>query len=560
MASAAGHRHPQCHVLNIFFDNHDSSALTVLVNDVRFHIVADASRLKAETGPGVKLAKEYRQLLAAVKQEENDSTTRPCSKQNLRGRGRDSNSQDSGHGTGDEQDPDDEQDSAVDVNSPSKKSSILQEAGEDPEKALNNWLLTPFGTIFDKHAPKFAQREELSLQEWYERPTMFFNLDIEDGELKATEVKTSRTLEKRMVDLTPKMYLPKYIREINIPWYPAKDITVLDDSDDPAPYHPTRVRIGGETFFIKMVDPMQPSPTKREIGLMKKVERLGLHKKLRVPLVKGLVGFQDSKTEMIGFLQTNIEDATPLTHMFGDEVPQRKRDKWAKESERVKEVLHENGIVWGDAKADNFMIDKNDDLWIIDFGGSYTAGWVDPELMETVEGDDMGVGRIVNALHDPNANTWDAEDDKMLPFQPVEEKRLPMEKASKAAGKKRKADEVAQAAEKDVRAQADAGNEQSPPSKRARKEKTSNSVPHEAAAEGVAEEPDDGEGAPAAGNNDDNERQRHYCVCNELSSGDMVGCDNHDCHRQWFHFGCVGLNSAPKLKHWYCDDCKEDSS
>lgn len=131
----------------------------------------------------------------------------------------------------------------------------------------------------------------------------------------------------------------------------------------------------------------------------------------------------------------------------------------------------------GQAKADNLMVDKNDDLWIIDFGGSYTAGWVDPELMETVEGDDMGVDRIVNALHDPNANTWDAEEDKTLPFQPVEEKALPMEKVSNVAGKKRKEEDVAQAAEEDVRAQADVGNEQSPLSKRARKGKTSNPVP-----------------------------------------------------------------------------------
>lgn len=547
-------------MLNFFFDKHDSSALTVLVNDVRFHIVADASRLKAETGPDAKVAREYRQLLAAVKQKEDDSITRPCSKENLRGRSHDSNSEDSGHGTGDEQEPEDERDSAIDVNSPSKKPSILQQARDDPDKALNNWMLSPFGPIFDKHAPESEQREEISLQEWYDRPTMFFNLEIGQGRLRATGVEASANLEKRMVDITPKMYLPKYIREMDIPWYPAEDVTVLDDSDDPAPYHPTRVRVGEETFFVKMVDPTQPSPTKREIGLMKKAEKLGLHKKLRVPLVKGLVGFRDSKTEMMGFLQTNIEEATPLTHMFDDEIPQRKRDKWAKESERMKEVLHENGIVWGDAKADNFMVDKNDDLWIIDFGGSYTAGWVDPELMETVEGDNMGVDRIVNALHDPNANTWDAEEDKTLPFQPTQDKAMPSEKASNATGKKRKANQVARAAEEDVRAQAEASDENIPPSKRARREETLASEPELAAAEGGDAEETDEEAKTAATGDNDSQEQARYCVCDKPPSGDMVGCDNHNCPRQWFHFECVGLASAPKSKHWYCDDCRDASS
>lgn len=138
MASAAGHRHPQCHVLNFFFDKHDSSALTVLVNDVRFHIVADASRLKAETGPGAKLARKYRQLLAAVKQEENQGITKPCSKQNLRSRSRDSNNQDSGHGAGDEQD------SAVDVNSPSKKPVNSSRSQRRPREGFKQLAVIPF--------------------------------------------------------------------------------------------------------------------------------------------------------------------------------------------------------------------------------------------------------------------------------------------------------------------------------------------------------------------------------------------------------------------------------
>lgn len=45
-----------------------------------------------------------------------------------------------------------------------------------------------------------------------------------------------------------------------------------------------------------------------------------------------------------------------------------------------------------------------------------------------------------------------------------------------------------------------------------------------------------------------------YCVCNNVSYGDMVGCDNDDCPMEWFHYGCVGLTQAPKGK-WYCHQC-----
>ncbi|ESO02605.1 hypothetical protein HELRODRAFT_188772 [Helobdella robusta] len=45
-----------------------------------------------------------------------------------------------------------------------------------------------------------------------------------------------------------------------------------------------------------------------------------------------------------------------------------------------------------------------------------------------------------------------------------------------------------------------------------------------------------------------------YCLCNDVSYGDMVGCDNEDCPLEWFHYGCVGLQQAPRGK-WYCPQC-----
>lgn len=45
-----------------------------------------------------------------------------------------------------------------------------------------------------------------------------------------------------------------------------------------------------------------------------------------------------------------------------------------------------------------------------------------------------------------------------------------------------------------------------------------------------------------------------YCLCNQVSYGEMVACDNPDCKIEWFHFGCVGLKEQPKGK-WYCPNC-----
>lgn len=44
-----------------------------------------------------------------------------------------------------------------------------------------------------------------------------------------------------------------------------------------------------------------------------------------------------------------------------------------------------------------------------------------------------------------------------------------------------------------------------------------------------------------------------YCFCNQVSYGRMIACDNNNCEREWFHWDCVHLSSAPKGK-WTCSD------
>lgn len=39
-----------------------------------------------------------------------------------------------------------------------------------------------------------------------------------------------------------------------------------------------------------------------------------------------------------------------------------------------------------------------------------------------------------------------------------------------------------------------------------------------------------------------------YCLCNKVSFGQMIECDNEACFIEWFHFSCVQLKRAPKGK------------
>lgn len=76
-----------------------------------------------------------------------------------------------------------------------------------------------------------------------------------------------------------------------------------------------------------------------------------------------------------------------------------------------------------------------------------------------------------------------------------------------------------------------------------------------------------------------------YCICNQVSYGEMVACDNEDvsiifkfglgagfridesftefsyfikfqCPFEWFHYPCVGITTSPKGK-WYCPQCTQ---
>ncbi|KAF1816500.1 hypothetical protein P152DRAFT_377843, partial [Eremomyces bilateralis CBS 781.70] len=47
-----------------------------------------------------------------------------------------------------------------------------------------------------------------------------------------------------------------------------------------------------------------------------------------------------------------------------------------------------------------------------------------------------------------------------------------------------------------------------------------------------------------------------YCICNDVSWGTMIACENDDCEKEWFHLPCVGLEQIPPRRiKWYCPDC-----
>ena len=416
-------REPVWHVLDFYCDHESSCALTAYVSRVRAHVIADAKQLDRAS----KLGAEYWDLVDKFRAQSGDNTTE-------RKKSNDSGSKDSG----------------VDVSADGAGSSPQDDRAEDDdaESTLQSWMLAPLFTGDGINGnPKTSTQQE-TLQRWYHNRTRFYQLAMsEKGDcIEAIELESTTELEQEIDNLLPSVTLPKSLMsKINAPCFQASELNVLRCSDQPpgTPYHPCRVRHRKtkRTYFLKVVDNGQPRTTKRELDVLGHITNLELNKKMNVPTLEALVCFDDAsasssgRRKIMGFLQTEIPDPTPLTNLLDTSIPQAKRERWAREAERLKTILHENNIIWGDAKADNFMVDVDDKLWIIDFGGSYTEGWIDPELNETEEGDDMGTLKTVNALKDPEANTYQPgeTEDSAKDAKQQDDKQRRKRKADKSA-------------------------------------------------------------------------------------------------------------------------------
>jgi serine/threonine protein kinase len=115
----------------------------------------------------------------------------------------------------------------------------------------------------------------------------------------------------------------------------------------------------------------------------------------------------------MGILLTYIDcEFTTLSCAAHANAPEFLKQKWADQVTGTLALLHQAGIVLGDAKPDNVLIaqsgnevmdnegfaELNGDAWIIDFDGGYTEGYVEKEKAGTVEGNLQGLANIIKYI------------------------------------------------------------------------------------------------------------------------------------------------------------------
>ena len=114
----------------------------------------------------------------------------------------------------------------------------------------------------------------------------------------------------------------------------------------------------------------------------------------KTPRMYGVV--MDSKGVLWGQLYHWIDIDYPLTWEVVEQAPVDVREKRASQIKETVSTLHRIGVVWGDVKADNVVIDRGGNAIAIDFEGGATKGWVDEDKMGTKEDDVQGLERLVD--------------------------------------------------------------------------------------------------------------------------------------------------------------------
>ncbi|XRM38278.1 hypothetical protein ABZX51_001711 [Aspergillus tubingensis] len=169
-----------------------------------------------------------------------------------------------------------------------------------------------------------------------------------------------------------------------IPAYNLRDITVKLDPD-PKSVIPKKVSLveqPNEALYFKMLtgrDKLDLICSYNGVESYTKLWDSGIYDEPLFIWARVVGVAQDSSKNVFGLLLLYIEGST-LGDVMRNERPlpdKERRDKWYWQIKNSLKILHRRDLLWGDPKADNVLIDVNDDAWLIGFGKTCTAPWVD---------------------------------------------------------------------------------------------------------------------------------------------------------------------------------------
>lgn len=276
-------------------------------------------------------------------------------------------------------------------------------SGEDEidglfESDFDAWATVPFEPLFRELAPGPALDKItiLTLNDFLFPEFFVCALDAIDERLVPRRIETSDSGH-----MPPGAWLGSEFRKSLQAWTasfdPSQVTLSFEHPEDALVKVPKKVYVDGGTCFFKAFAPGAPRLAQAELVAYKKIAEAELGLRVRVCHLRGVV--QNNEGLLMGMLLTYIDQPRTLLDALWGDTSLALRQRWATQVSETVAELHKANIVWGDAKAENVLIDSENNAWVTDFGGGYTVGWVDAENAGTVPGDLQGLARILDFLN-----------------------------------------------------------------------------------------------------------------------------------------------------------------
>lgn len=241
------------------------------------------------------------------------------------------------------------------------------------------------------HLPRASRHRTLSLEEYLYLPNYHYALSathdgalalVRQGTMPAEHLSSGVTIDEELCSSWTS-------------FHPSQVQICAESPGEELSGTPRKVQTTGDQIhFFKPYRYCDTGVAKNELKKYLQISAASGLEDLLISRLSGLV--RDDSGAVLGLLLSYIDSkALTLRCAIRPDTPLSSRNRWADQISNTLTSLHAAGIIWGDAKPDNVLIDSNSDAWLIDFGGSYTEGWVEPELAETVKGDLQGLSRIL---------------------------------------------------------------------------------------------------------------------------------------------------------------------
>ncbi|OAQ62430.1 kinase domain-containing protein [Pochonia chlamydosporia 170] len=282
---------------------------------------------------------------------------------------------------------------------------------DDPDNMFHfeEWVLAALDGFMRQAAPTPAPGapKVITLLEYFSPTTFAFNLVNNEGSLSAVQEcyhpemhgdTSPRTQIVDSLDLTDSHDVdPEVILRSTLPSVPVIPASKLERVSEGLCAEelsdiPTKVRHvdTNNVFFFKAG--FKDHGHLRELGVLSQINSSQVSPPLRTSKLVGLVVWDDDVSCLMGFLLEYIEGET--LDLRAESASAENKMKWMRQIEVTVKQLHKLGIVWGDVKPDNVIVDSAGDAVVVDFGGGYTPGYIEKGLQQTFQGDLVGLDHM----------------------------------------------------------------------------------------------------------------------------------------------------------------------